>query len=74
MNTPRPINDRLLSWLSPIVYFSSNPISLAGVVLTTIGAVSWFFLLPAWIRGTSQNGYLGLLWMLILGVFIFGLL
>ncbi len=74
MELDRPFSQRLLDWMSPLVYLSSNPISLAGVVLTTIGAVSWFFLLPPLLHGTSQNPYLGLLWLAILSIFIVGLI
>jgi hypothetical protein len=74
MEIDRPFSLRLLDWLSPLVYLSSNPISLTGVVLTTVGAVSWFFLLPPLLHGTSQNPYLGLLWLVMLSIFILGLL
>ena len=74
MEPDRPFYLRLLDWMSPVVYLSSNPISLTGVVLATIGAVSWFFLLPVLTHGTSQNPYLGILWLVILGVFIAGLI
>lgn len=74
METPRPVNDRLLSWFTPVIYLSSNWISLIGVILTTIGTVSWLFLLPVWIRGTSHNPYLGMLWGVLLGVFLGGLI
>ncbi len=74
MEPDRPFYLRLLDWMSPVVYLSSNPISLTGVVLATIGAVSWFFLLPALTHGSSQNPYLGILWLVILGIFIAGLI
>ncbi len=74
MEPDRPFYLRLLDWMSPVIYLSSNPISLTGVVLATIGAVSWFFLLPVLTHGTSQNPYLGILWLVILGIFIVGLI
>jgi hypothetical protein len=74
MEPDRPFSLRLLDWMSPLVYLSSNPVSLTGVVLTTVGAVSWFFLLPPLLHGTSQNPYLGLLWLAMLSIFILGLL
>ncbi len=73
MEPTRP-QQPLFGWISPVIHLSSNPISLTGVVLTTAGAVSWFFLLPQLINGTSQNPYIGLLWMALLGILIFGLL
>jgi hypothetical protein len=73
MAATRTLSNRILAWISPIVFFASNPISLIGVVLTTVGAVSWFFLLPVWIRGTSHNPYLGILWVIMLAIFLAGL-
>jgi hypothetical protein len=64
---------RLFAFISPLVYLSSNPLSLLGVVLTTTGAVSWFFLLPTLVHGESQNAYLGILWVADLLVFLAGL-
>jgi hypothetical protein len=61
-------------WLSPLIYLSSNWLSLAGVVMVTAAAVSWLFLLPTLVRGSTQNPYLGIAGFLILpGVFVFGL-
>lgn len=74
MKPESPFFQRLLEWISPAVYLSTNPISLVGVVLTSVGAVAWFFLLPQLMHGTSQNPYLGILWLLLLGIFIFGLI
>ena len=74
MEPTRRFHLRLLEWISPVVYLSSNPISLTGVFLTTVGAVSWFFLLPQLVNGTSQNPYIGLLWLVVLGIFVFGLI
>jgi nitrate/TMAO reductase-like tetraheme cytochrome c subunit len=57
------------------VYLSSNPISLAGVVLTTLGGGLWLFLLPTLMKGQAANPYLGILSFLLLpAVFIFGLI
>jgi len=70
---PTEPNTGRLRWLSPLVYLSSNFISLAGVVLATAGGVSWFFLLPALSQSTNQNPYLGILWLADLGVLIAGL-
>jgi NapC/NirT cytochrome c family, N-terminal region len=74
MEPSRPFYLRLLDWISPVVYLSSNPLSLVGVVLATAGAVSWFFLLPQLLHGQSQNPYLGILWLVLLGLFIVGLI
>ena len=74
MEPAHPLSQRLLEWISPVIYLSSNPISLTGVFLATIGAVSWFFLLPQLMHGTSQNPYLGILWLVILGILIIGLI
>src|SRR5712692_7282439 len=61
-------------WLSPLIYLSSNWLSLAGVVMVTAAAVSWLFLLPVLARGDTRNPYLGIPGFLILpGVFVFGL-
>ncbi len=74
MEPARPFYLRLLEWISPVIYLSSNPISLTGVVLATAGAVSWFFLLPQLMHGESQNPYLGILWLVLLGIFVAGLI
>ena len=68
-----PHDSRLRGWISPVVHLSSNFISLAGVVLATIGGVSWLFLLPQLVHSTSQNPYIGLFWLADLGVFLLGL-
>ena len=52
-----------------------NPTSIAGVLFTTLGAIFFliFFLLD--VLGLHSNPYKGMLFFLILpGVFIFGLL
>ena len=65
MELDRPFSLRLLGWMSPLVYLSSNAISLTGVVLTTVGAVSWFFLLPPLLTEPRRTPTLGLLWLAI---------
>jgi nitrate/TMAO reductase-like tetraheme cytochrome c subunit len=75
MQTPKPLYTRFTEWLSPLVYLSSNPISLIGVVLITTATILWVFLLPTLIRGETTNPYVGIPAFLILpGVFIFGLI
>lgn len=69
----KPVQARLLEWLSPLVYLSSNAVSLAGVVIVTAATVLWLFLLPSLMVGTA-NPYLGIPGFLLLpGIFIFGL-
>ncbi|HML17574.1 MAG TPA: NapC/NirT family cytochrome c [Bryobacteraceae bacterium] len=70
----KPSQSRIIEWLSPLVYLSSNAISLTGVVIVTAATVLWLFLLPMLVRGTD-NIYLGIPGFLILpALFIFGLL
>jgi hypothetical protein len=65
---------RLTEWLSPAVFLSSNPISLAGVVLVTTAGVLWIFLLPILLRGEADNPYLGIpAFLLLPAVFLLGL-
>ena len=65
----------MLVRLRPIVYLSSNPLSLIGVVLATLGGGLWLFLLPVLLRGYTENPYLGILSFMILpGVFLLGLI
>jgi nitrate/TMAO reductase-like tetraheme cytochrome c subunit len=66
----------LRQWLRPLVYFSQNPVSLTGVVLTTSSALTliafWFYFvfLPG-----PPHPYLGILIFLVLpALFILGLL
>ncbi|MGC8791798.1 MAG: NapC/NirT family cytochrome c [Bryobacteraceae bacterium] len=62
------------AWLSPLVYLSSNRISLLGVVTVTTAAVLWVFQLPLFLRGEVDNPYTGILTFLVLpGVFFGGL-
>lgn len=61
-------------WLRPVVYFGSNFISLAGVVLVTTATILWIFLLPSFLRGGSADPYIGILQFMVLpGVFFAGL-
>lgn len=62
-------------YLSPIVYFSQNWISLTGVVLVTTATVLWLFLLPSSFTLETHNPYVGILsWLLLPAVFILGLI
>lgn len=66
---------RFFIWLTPLVYFSNNPLSLAGVVLVTSATILWMFLIPSFLVGTTENPYAGLLIFLTLpAIFIGGLL
>jgi hypothetical protein len=61
--------------LSPLIYLSNNFISLAGVVIVTLGGVTWLLLLPTTVRGGHLHPYLGILVYLILpGFFLLGLI
>lgn len=69
------LSDSIRRWARPVYYLGQNPISLAGAVLTTSGALTliafWFydFLLPG-----PPHPYIGILLFLILpGIFVFGL-
>ena len=69
-----PAHSRFYQWLSPIVFLSSNPISLTGVVLVTTATVLWVFLLPTLLAHETANPYLGIPAFLILpAVFVLGL-
>jgi nitrate/TMAO reductase-like tetraheme cytochrome c subunit len=60
--------------LAPIVYLSSNVISLVGVVLVTSATVLWLVLLPRFLSGEPGNAYEGIVQFMILpGVFFGGL-
>ncbi len=70
------LRERFRDWLEPIYFLGQNPISLTGAVITTSTALTtiafWFYdiFLPG-----PPHPYVGLLVFLILpGVFIFGLL
>ena len=66
---PKPLITRLYEWLSPLVFLSSNPLSLAGVVIATTATVIWVFLLPH-LFGRETNAYFGIPEFLILPVFL----
>jgi hypothetical protein len=75
MPTSKPLITRLYQWLSPLVFLSSNPLSLTGVVLVTTATVFWVFLLPTLLRHEVSNPYLGIpAFLLLPGVFVAGLL
>ena len=60
---------------SPLAYLASNIISLIGVILVTTAGILWLLTLPAYWKGEGSTPYIGILLFLILpGVFIFGLL
>src|SRR5438445_424891 len=62
-------------WLSPVVFFSNNLISLAGVVVVTAAAVTWLVFLPITLRSGSVHPYVGIVvYLLLPGIFIGGLL
>ncbi|HYL91856.1 MAG TPA: NapC/NirT family cytochrome c, partial [Alphaproteobacteria bacterium] len=69
------MTSRLRTWLSPVIYLSNNVISLVGVVVVTIGGVTWLLLLPTTIRGAYLHPYIGILVYLFLPMlFVAGLL
>jgi hypothetical protein len=69
-----PNNPKLRGWLSPLVYLSSNWISLAGVILVTTATIFWLFLLPVTLRGEAGSPYIGILVFMVLpGPFFAGL-
>jgi hypothetical protein len=75
MQPSKPLHSRIFEALSPVVYLSSNPLSLIGVVLVTTATVLWVYLLPTLLRSDTNNPYLGVPAFLILpGVFILGLI
>ncbi|HEX6894131.1 MAG TPA: NapC/NirT family cytochrome c [Bryobacteraceae bacterium] len=60
---------------TPVAYLASNIISLIGVVLVTTAGILWLLTLPAFWRGEASTPYIGILLFLILpGVFLIGLL
>jgi hypothetical protein len=59
-------------WLAPIVYLSSNWISLAGVILVTTATIFWLFLLPVTLRGEAGSPYIGILVFMVLPAPFFG--
>lgn len=53
----------------------SHPLSMLGVMLTTLAGISWVFVLPLQARGEVDNPYIGLLIFLALPlVFLLGLI
>lgn len=75
METPKSLYTRFYQWLSPVVYLSSNPLSLIGVVLVTTASVLWVFLLPTLFGHGTNNPYLGIpIFMLLPGLFFIGLI
>jgi nitrate/TMAO reductase-like tetraheme cytochrome c subunit len=70
------LRDRIGQSLRPAVYLGTNPLTLAGAVITTSTALTligfWFF--EAFIGGTV-NPYVGLIIFLVLpGIFVLGLI
>jgi hypothetical protein len=66
---------RVRQLLTPLVYLSSNFISLTGVVVVTTATILWLFLLPSSLRGGLEHPYLGILAYLALpALFLAGLL
>ena len=66
---------RLYQWISPLVFLSSNPISLTGVVLVTTATVLWVFLLPTLLQPNTANPYIGIpAFLLLPAVFVGGLI
>ena len=75
MPTSKPLLTRLYEWLSPVVFLSSNPLSLSGVVVVTTATVLWVFLLPTLFGHGTNNPYLGIpIFLLLPGVFVIGLI
>ena len=67
---------RVLSWLQPAVFLGSNPITLAGAVLTTSSALTMvgFWILEI-VQLRTVHPYAGIIVFLILpGMFVLGLL
>src|SRR5580704_11660630 len=75
MPTPKPLHTRFYDWLSPLVFLSSNQLSLICVVVVTTATVLWAFLLPTLFEHNTSNPYLGIpAFLLLPGVFIGGLI
>jgi hypothetical protein len=64
--TPNNPKSFVQGWLSPLIYLSSNWLSLVGVVLVTTAAILWLFLLPTTLRGGADSPYIGILVFLVL--------
>lgn len=58
-------------FLRPVVYLTSNAVSLLGVVLVTTGGILWLFLLPSLLKGSAKDPYLGILQFLVLPMVFF---
>lgn len=69
--TTTSLPKRVRGWLEPLVYLSSNWISLAGVVLVTTAGVFFLFLLPILWRGETGSPYIGILIFMILPMAFF---
>jgi len=76
MRTEHSFANKFGGWLTPLVYLSSNWISLLGVVAVTTSAIFWLLLLPISFGGAEvRNPYFGILGFLLLpGFFLCGLL
>jgi hypothetical protein len=62
-------------WLSPLVYFSNNWLSLFGVVVVTTATIFWLFLLPTTLKGEAATPYIGILsFLLVPACFFAGLI
>lgn len=60
--------------LGPLVYLSTNPISMVGVFLVTTAAVAWFFTLPLQFGPGDASPYIALLTFIALpAIFFVGL-
>jgi hypothetical protein len=59
-------------WLSPLIYFCDNWLSMTGIAIVTSATIFWLFLLPVTLRGEVQNPYIGILSYLVLPAFFFG--
>ncbi|HZT28396.1 MAG TPA: NapC/NirT family cytochrome c [Bryobacteraceae bacterium] len=60
--------------ISPLIYLSSNLLSLAGVAIVTTAAVFWMFLLPTTLSGEITHPYIGILvFLAVPAAFFFGL-
>ncbi len=67
-------SSRMAAWFSPLVFLSSNWISLVGVVVVTTAAVTGMFAMPSLLRSSDGNPYLGLFGFVALPtLFIVGL-
>jgi hypothetical protein len=62
---------KLRDWALPLVFLSTNWISLIGAGLVTTSVIFWLFLLPSTWEGESVHPYLGILTFLILPVGFF---